>query len=233
MKTLFSALLTFAALGASPALSAVVYTANSDDLSIVSRFTDVVYDHVDGKNVAREFCYLGQVKDVCTSVQKDSLAAIEEYTNGAHDAFEVESCTADKNAVKVVYRMFSDYTDDVTKDAFITSCGDVSEKAEATIFQTTFGEFGSQLHVGTYRGGVDTGRTSLCFEGKAEAVCAQISQDLALTLEEYKEGAHNYQELKSCVYDAKKGSVEAAFTLFHDWDAEPRDVTHTLDVCLK
>ncbi|RYZ80868.1 MAG: hypothetical protein EOP04_25055 [Proteobacteria bacterium] len=232
MKIFGPAILSFFVLASTEAFSADIYTSSDDDLSIITRFTDVVYDHVDGRETAKEFCYVGNAQDVCAAVQKDSEARIEDYMNGGHDAFEVLSCQTEDGVASVEYRMFSDYTDDVTKTETVSSCGTVDSKAKATIFQSTFSELGSELHIGTYRGVYDSGRTNLCFIGDAKAVCSQIKSDLALTSKEYAEGAHNYQELNSCVLDEEKNTVSAGFTIFHDWVREPVNATHTIKACL-
>lgn len=232
MKTI-SLTSTFLALAlATPALSATIYSARPLDgsISIVDRFADSSFDY-DAKKpdlTTKDFCFVGELKDVCDAFQKDAAAIVKAYVEGGHDSIEVLSCTVGEYSVNAKYRLTDDWASDLTVEREISSCGIAG--AKATILQASLVEGQASLSSGLYSS-IDDKSTSLCYSGKRDAVCGQIKAELALIKEEYLSGAHDYQQLNSCSVDKKTGRIKAAFSLFNDYTAKPSKVSHQIDAC--
>jgi hypothetical protein len=107
---LFSAVIVFAQLAsASQIISTRIYQ-NQDGskyTSVTSGFSE------DGFGLADETCFLESSLGVCPLIDQAQGYADEQYGNGGHGTFNVKSCIAEKDVVKVSYTRINDYDGEI------------------------------------------------------------------------------------------------------------------------
>jgi hypothetical protein len=57
-----------------------------------------------------DHCYVGESESVCAAVIAGEKRQMEEYSDGAHDYFQVTACEQDHDQITVKAKLFDDYS---------------------------------------------------------------------------------------------------------------------------
>ncbi len=69
----------------------------------------VPYFYATDFNKNFQYCYDGEVNDVCHLVDLGSQMSKENYQDGGHDYFEVVTCVSNHEIINTKIRLFNDY----------------------------------------------------------------------------------------------------------------------------
>lgn len=103
---LFSALIVFGQIASASQILSTYTFQNKDGTTyqrVYSGFSE------DGFNRAQETCFLESSLGVCPLIDQAQVAADMQYGQGGHGTFEVKSCVAEKDVVKLSYVRINDY----------------------------------------------------------------------------------------------------------------------------
>lgn len=116
---LFSAFIAFTQVASASQIISTYIWQNADGTtreSVYSGFSE------DGFNLANKTCFLESSLGVCPLIDQAQGAADMSYGQGGHGTFEVKSCVASRDSVKLSYDRINDYDGRSSMELEIKRC---------------------------------------------------------------------------------------------------------------